>query len=147
MLYPQNVLDGEALALMGLGFRLCFYLELWCPAHGAIRCTVEMQPQDHHACPLCNRSCACGLLCRGFTRRQTPIWERWDGPVTCWLEGDEHEAQPPPPTKNEQRALDALRAGATATSVSRCYQITLERLRRLRLRHGLPIQQQRHAAR
>jgi len=49
------MLDREALALMALGFRPCFYLELWCKDHGAIRCAGEFESTgNRHPCPICH---------------------------------------------------------------------------------------------
>jgi hypothetical protein len=80
-----SLLDSEALALMALGYRAASYLELYCPDHGAIRCAVAAEgPQPRHPCPLCNRSCRCGYMCRGFTKRALPFYERITAAAAIW---------------------------------------------------------------
>lgn len=137
--------DGEALALMGLGFRLCFYAEIYCPTDGVLRIALEYEPGDRHPCPRCGLDCAAGLLfCRGFTRRALPFHERILGPLTVShrlpAADEPRPSKPPVPlAENEQHALDALRAGATAVSVSLSHHVSLNRLYRLKRRYGLPI--------
>ena len=70
------MLDGEALDLMKLGFRRCFYLELECRQHGSIRIASETKPTKHYPCPICQNICpASGLLCTGWSRRELPFYE------------------------------------------------------------------------
>jgi len=76
------MLDGEALALMSLGFHRVYFAELHCKDHGEIRIAVETKPRHRHPCPICNRSCWCSrVLCTGYTKRETPFYERVSGPA------------------------------------------------------------------
>jgi hypothetical protein len=120
------MLDGEALALMGLGFRRIYFLELWCPSDGAIRVAIEYQPSNRYDCPLCNRSCACGYLAQGFTRRQTPFWEIHCTAPRLWPSDKDNDIHRPQP-KARRRALavaaDANRAqpGDPRVAAQRAY--------------------------
>ncbi len=90
MWYRDPVLDAEALALVSLGYRQAFFLELYCATHGAIRIAIatELEPSKRHPCPICGESRpTSGVLCTGYTRQPLPFWERVRAPVV-WLPED-----------------------------------------------------------
>jgi hypothetical protein len=68
-------LDKLSPAFIRGGYRQCFYLELHCSTHGAIRVAVETEPAQQHPCPLCGSTCNSAAIGRGMTRQQIPAFE------------------------------------------------------------------------
>jgi hypothetical protein len=86
------VMDGEALGLLGLGYRQIFIAELYCYRHGTIRTTTEIAPDEHqHLCPLCLQPRpSSGVLCTGYTKRpDLQAYEFFTSPVSSWPTDDD----------------------------------------------------------
>jgi len=88
----RSVLDGEALGLLGLGYRQIFIAELYCYRHGTIRTATEIAPDEYrHLCPLCLQPRpSSGVLCSGYTKRQDlQAYEFFTSPVSSWPTDDD----------------------------------------------------------
>jgi hypothetical protein len=79
-------LDALAIQLLAHGYRRCYFRELNCLRCGTWRIALSALSGERitdPACPQCHGSVPVSpILCWGFTRQETPFYERFKAPLS-----------------------------------------------------------------